>query len=121
MSDLIANWIRPGSFVIFHYFNRNWNCCDYKVLLSRAFLCAKSLLILIHVPCRNSLAMLFYAIFINKQHTLQKRNFHVRTHLFTILSIFIQINHYLLYYKFNCTFTSLSLERRIIEKPKEMW
>lgn len=30
MSDLITNWIRPGPFVIFHYFNRNWNCCDYE-------------------------------------------------------------------------------------------
>lgn len=30
MSDLIANWIRPGSIVIFHYFNCNWNCCDYE-------------------------------------------------------------------------------------------
>lgn len=93
--------------------------------LSYAFPSAKSRLILIHVPCQNSLALLFYAVFINKWDTLQKRNFHVFANLYTILLFtFIQISR--LYCTRNLiiclrSFTLLSLECWMTEKWKEMW
>lgn len=121
MSDLIANWIRPGSFVIFHYFNRNWNCCDYGVLLSCAFSKCRIVTHFNTCACRNSLAMLFYAVFINKRDTLQKRNFHIYSSFIYLFWALIQINIYYITNLLIRSFMSLFLECRIIKKRKEMW
>ena len=75
MSDLIANWIRPGAISLFFIIST----VIETVAITKSFYHARfraqvpSALILTHAPCRNSLAMLFYAVFINKRDTLQKR------------------------------------------------
>lgn len=122
MSDLIANWIHPGSFVIFHYFNRNWNCCDYEVLLSCAYPSAqdRARLILIHVPCRNSLATLFYAVFINKRDIRRRNATDTRARAF--ICYFEHFSESIVIYYITDLImrsSSLPLECRMTEERKE--
>lgn len=75
MSDLIANWIRLGAVSLFFIIST----VIETVAITKSFYHArfqvqdpKRIHFNTHAPCRNSLAMLFYAVLINKRDIVAK-------------------------------------------------